>query len=38
MNNNLIITIGREYGTGGREIGQKLALRLGVPFLSLIHI
>ena len=27
MNNNLIITIGREYGTGGREIGQKLALR-----------
>ena len=25
MNNNLIITIGREYGTGGREIGQKLA-------------
>ena len=32
MNNNLIITIGREYGTGGREIGQKLALRLGVPF------
>ena len=28
MNNNLIITIGREYGTGGREIGQKLALRL----------
>ena len=32
MNNNLIITIGREYGTGGREIGQKLALRLGIPF------
>ena len=32
MNSNLIITIGREYGTGGREIGQKLALRLGVPF------
>ena len=32
MNNNLIITIGREYGTGGREIGQKLALRLGISF------
>lgn len=32
MNNNLIITISRQYGTGGREIGQKLALRLGIPF------
>ena len=32
MNSNLIITIGREYGTGGREIGQKLALRLGVEY------
>lgn len=32
MKENLIITIGREYGTGGREIGKKLALRLGVTF------
>lgn len=30
MNNNLIITIGRECGSGGRQIGQKLAERLGV--------
>ena len=32
MVHNLIITIGRQYGSGGREIGQKLALRLGIPF------
>ena len=28
----LIITIGRQYGSGGKEIGQKLAERLGIPF------
>jgi len=27
-----IITIGRQCGSGGREIGQKLAQKLGVPF------
>lgn len=27
-----IITISREYGSGGREIGQKLAEKLGIPF------
>ncbi len=27
-----IITIGREYGSGGREIGIRLAEELGVPF------
>lgn len=32
MASNLIITIGRQYGSGGREIGKKLALRLGIPF------
>lgn len=32
MASNLIITIGRQYGSGGREIGRKLALRLGIPF------
>lgn len=26
----LVITIGRQYGSGGREIGQKLAGRLGI--------
>lgn len=29
---NKIITISRQYGSGGREIGAKLAEKLGVPF------
>ncbi len=29
---NKIITISRQYGSGGREIGEKLAGKLGVPF------
>jgi len=29
---NTVITIGREYGSGGREIGSKLAESLGIPF------
>ena len=29
---NTIITIGRQFGSGGREIGEKLAQRLNVPF------
>lgn len=29
---NKIITISRQYGSGGREIGDKLAKRFGVPF------
>lgn len=29
---NTIITIGREYGSGGREIGKKLADKFGIPF------
>ena len=32
MKNPLIITIGREYGSGGRQIGQALAGRLGISF------
>lgn len=27
-----IITIGREYGSGGHDIGKLLATRLGIPF------
>lgn len=30
MGNNLVITIGRECGSGGRRIGKKLAEELGV--------
>ena len=32
MNNPLIITIGREYGSGGHQIGQAVAEKLGVKF------
>ena len=27
-----VITIGREYGSGGRFIGKKVADMLGIPF------
>ena len=27
-----VITIGREYGSGGHEIGEKIAQTLGIPF------
>ena len=29
-----IITIGRQYGTGGHELGEKLAARLGFTFYN----
>ena len=29
---NTIITIGRQYGSGGREIGEKLAAKLGFSY------
>ena len=32
MGNNVVITIGREFGSGGREIGRKVADRLGIKF------
>ena len=28
--NDMVICIGRQYGSGGREVGEKLAARLGV--------
>ena len=28
----IIITIGRLYGSGGKEIGEKIAKELGIPF------
>ncbi|MBR1724987.1 MAG: cytidylate kinase family protein, partial [Ruminococcus sp.] len=27
-----VITIGREFGSGGREIGKRLAEKYGIPF------
>jgi cytidylate kinase len=32
MKNGYIITIGRQFGSGGHEIGQKIAARLGISF------
>lgn len=32
MNGNRVVTIGREYGSGGRLIGRKLAEKLDIPF------
>lgn len=32
MNTGTIITIGREYGSGGREVGKKLAQKLEIPY------
>ena len=29
---NKIITIGRQFGSNGREIGRELATKLGIPF------
>ena len=29
---NFYITIGRQFGSGGREIGKKVAEALGVPY------
>ena len=29
---NKVITIGRQYGSGGREIGERLAKAYGIPF------
>ena len=32
MSNNLVITIGRSFGSGGREIGKKLAGDLDMAY------
>ena len=32
MDKKVIITIGRQFGSGGHEIGEKLAMKLGIKF------
>lgn len=32
MDNKTVITIGRQFGSGGREIGIRLAKKLDIPF------
>ncbi|MBQ8371499.1 MAG: cytidylate kinase-like family protein [Clostridia bacterium] len=34
MSKKVIITIARQYGSGGREIGEKVAARLGIPLFD----
>ncbi len=29
---NIIVTIGRQYGSGGRQVGKLLSEKLGIPF------
>jgi len=40
MKGKIIITIARQFGSGGKEIGEKLAEKLEIPFYdkSLIHL
>lgn len=32
MDKKLVITINREYGSGGKKIGEKLSKKLGIPY------
>ena len=34
MSNIPVITISREYGSGGRAIGERLAKELGIPIMA----
>jgi cytidylate kinase len=40
MKNNIIVTIARQFGSGGREIGERLAVKLDIPYYdkSLFHL
>ena len=38
INNQFIITINRELGSGGRTVGRKLAEKLGVPYYDKVLI
>ena len=37
MDNNFIVNIGRQLGSGGREIGEKLATRLGIDSIGVFQ-
>ncbi len=32
MKKNIVVTIGRQFGSGGRDVGQMVAEALGIPF------
>ncbi len=31
---SLIITIGRQFGSGGRDVGEKVAEYFNIPFMT----
>ena len=33
----MVITVGRQYGSGGREIGTMLAKQLGIAYYCLLY-
>ena len=37
MSNKVIVTIGREFGSGGHEVGKRLATELGIKFYDMNH-
>ena len=36
MMDHTIITIGRQFGSGGHEVGNRLAERLNIPLLTCV--
>lgn len=34
MNENIVITVARQYGSGGKTVGKMVADKLGIPFYS----
>ena len=38
MEKQLIISVGREYGSGGHEIAEKLANHYGIQPVSYTHL
>ena len=34
MKKNLIVSLGRQYGSGGRQLGKRLAELLGIRYLD----
>ena len=34
MTNHTIITIGRQFGSGGHEVGNRLSERLNIPLYA----
>ena len=37
MKNKVVITIARDYGSGGKTVGKMLAKELNIPFLVYIR-